>query len=183
MPKENLILMNKNTLRKKFKKIKISEKRKTEASQKAIQTLWPLFENHCRILSFASLKNEIDLWPLNDLLCQNEKLVLPKINQDNLIPCFVKDLEKLEKHSKFKVLEPTNPISKVKLEKIKLVLVPALAFDRRGYRLGYGKGYYDRFLKQLPQAYTIGVGLKENFSSEPLPIDKYDVPLNAVLFF
>ncbi len=175
--------MNKTVLRKKFKNIKISEKRKQEAAQKALNTLLPLCKKYPKILSFAALNYEIDLWPLNQILCAQEKLVLPKIYENNLKPCLVKDLSQLKKHLKFKIMEPKEPVCDLKLPEIKLILVPALAFDKRGHRLGHGKGYYDRFLKELSHAYTIGIGLKENFSQDFLPIEKHDVPLKAVLFF
>ena len=70
---------------------------------------------------------------------------------------------------------PTEP------EKIDLVLVPLLAFDQQGYRVGYGKGYYDKFLPLLkPSAQTIGLSL---FSPEKkIPeISDYDVALKQVI--
>lgn len=62
-----------------------------------------------------------------------------------------------------------------------LIVVPALAFDAAGFRLGRGKGYYDRYLALAPQAYTIGVtiGLMK---PEQLPHDEWDLPMNEVYF-
>lgn len=59
------------------------------------------------------------------------------------------------------------------------VIVPGLAFDKRGYRLGYGKGFYDRFLADL-NVPTIGVCFSQ-FLLDELPFDVYDVPVSSVV--
>jgi 5-formyltetrahydrofolate cyclo-ligase len=59
---------------------------------------------------------------------------------------------------------------------IDVVLVPALAMDQAGYRLGQGKGFYDRALKDL-SAFTIGIIFTHELLSQSLPIDPWDVPL------
>ncbi|MEM1269440.1 MAG: 5-formyltetrahydrofolate cyclo-ligase [Bacteroidota bacterium] len=59
------------------------------------------------------------------------------------------------------------------------VIVPGLAFDKRGYRLGYGKGFYDRFLADL-NVPTIGVCFSQ-FLLDELPFDAYDVPVSSVV--
>jgi 5-formyltetrahydrofolate cyclo-ligase len=60
-----------------------------------------------------------------------------------------------------------------------LTIVPMLAFDRRGYRLGYGKGYYDRLLGATPMP-TIGVAFAAQ-EVDTLPIEPYDVPLDCIV--
>jgi 5-formyltetrahydrofolate cyclo-ligase len=70
----------------------------------------------------------------------------------------------------------------VKREDLDLVIVPGVAFDRRGNRLGRGKGYYDRFLKKLPNE-AISFGLAFDFQILPsLPATKTDVSVNKVIF-
>ena len=59
------------------------------------------------------------------------------------------------------------------------LLVPLLAFDRRGYRLGYGAGYYDRTLAGLPGRFALGVGYAAQELDE-VPAGPYDVRLDAV---
>jgi 5-formyltetrahydrofolate cyclo-ligase len=61
-----------------------------------------------------------------------------------------------------------------------LILVPALACDRWGHRLGYGAGFYDRFLQQV-QIPSLGVIPQACFLSDPLPRDRWDIPLQAVV--
>lgn len=66
-----------------------------------------------------------------------------------------------------------------------IVLVPLLAVDARGYRLGYGKGYYDMTLHYLkknnPQLLALGIAYESQLSMRPLPHDQHDVKLDAIL--
>ena len=64
------------------------------------------------------------------------------------------------------------------LQAIDLIVVPALRIDRSGYRLGQGGGYYDRALPQL-RAWSIGLIHADEISSEDLPREEWDIPLNA----
>jgi 5-formyltetrahydrofolate cyclo-ligase len=63
---------------------------------------------------------------------------------------------------------------------IEAVVVPAVAFDRRGYRVGYGGGYYDRFLPEAPQAARIGAAFARQIVAA-IPVDPYDVTVECVV--
>ncbi len=63
---------------------------------------------------------------------------------------------------------------------IDAILVPAVAFDRRGYRIGYGGGYYDRFLPRAPQAAKIGVAFASQIIEE-VPVDGHDLPVDMIV--
>ena len=77
--------------------------------------------------------------------------------------------------SAFGIREPEASLPEVSPEILDLVIVPALVLDRRGYRLGYGGGYYDRFLPRLREGCrTIGVA---PFLVDELPTDPWDVPV------
>lgn len=93
------------------------------------------------IMIFYPLKDEINLLGLLEDF--DKKFYLPKIEGENLLCCpFGKEDELCD--SCFKTKEPaTNPIEKGLID---LVIVPALAVDKNNYRLGYGGGFYDRFL-------------------------------------
>ena len=60
------------------------------------------------------------------------------------------------------------------------IIVPALAADRKNYRLGYGGGFYDRFLKLVPNAVKI-VPVHEMFVIEELPVEDFDVPVDLIV--
>jgi 5-formyltetrahydrofolate cyclo-ligase len=65
-----------------------------------------------------------------------------------------------------------------------IFLVPLLAFDEKGNRMGYGGGYYDAslaFYKRLKQSVAIGIAYEEQLWSSPLPIEPHDVPLDYIV--
>ncbi len=95
---------------------------------------------------------------------------------NQMTPVAVNDDTEFEEN-KYGIAEPIGG-DEVPATDIDLVLVPLLAFDKRGFRVGYGKGYYDRFLQQCRPA-AIAVGLSY---FEPVELiddtDQFDVPLN-----
>jgi 5-formyltetrahydrofolate cyclo-ligase len=74
-----------------------------------------------------------------------------------------------------------NSLIDVPLDKIDCILVPALGFDQENYRIGYGQGYYDRFLASVGSIHTIGVGFQEQLCEELLPRDPWDVPVKELI--
>ena len=79
----------------------------------------------------------------------------------------------------FGIFEPDGDCPLVPREEIDLVLVPALCYDRRGYRLGYGGGYYDRWLAGHP-AYRVGL-CRKGVLREALPAEEHDCRVDMVL--
>ncbi|MGX5855979.1 5-formyltetrahydrofolate cyclo-ligase [Dyadobacter jiangsuensis] len=84
--------------------------------------------------------------------------------------------------NQWRIPEP-DPLTSEKIlpDSIDIVLVPLLAFDRKGYRVGYGGGYYDRFLPQTrPDCIKMGLSLFEEVD-EIQDIDEYDIPLDLCI--
>lgn len=108
------------------------------------------------------------------------RFAYPVVQGDDLVFCSVSSQEDFVSGS-FGVLEPNLktclPIDKNDLEG---VFVPALAFDRNGGRLGKGKGYYDRFLKNF-NGMKVGLAYSVQISEELLPVDTNDVPVNWIV--
>lgn len=75
--------------------------------------------------------------------------------------------------------EPEESAELVPPESIDIVLVPALTFDRNGYRLGHGGGYYDRYLLKTP-AFTVGLA-REKILLERVPREEHDVPVMCLI--
>lgn len=66
-------------------------------------------------------------------------------------------------------------------QKFDLIIVPALAFDKNNYRLGWGGGWYDRFLAAQPRALKIGLGFQNGFIKESFPYEPHDIPLDKII--
>ena len=90
---------------------------------------------------------------------------------------FSKDLKK----GAYGILEPKKLIAnEVSEDQIDIVLVPAVACDQSCNRIGYGKGYYDRWLKKIPKKARIGLAYESQITGT-LPKDKKDVQLGMVI--
>ena len=137
----------------------------------------PEFSEAQVIASYMSYGDEPDTHQLNRaLIAAGKTLLLPRINGDAMDWIqWDGDAEKLQKQKK--ILEPTGPAF-TELEKIDVVVVPALRIDRNGYRLGQGGGFYDRALPNL-SAWSIGLIHPDEISSEDLPREPWDHPLSA----
>lgn len=177
--------MKKEAFREKYKKIRnnLSEERKKNGAILSFSFLQKKIKKYKSVLSFASKKNEIDVWNINKILEKEQRLYLTKIDKGNLLIYKVDDIEKdLILNKQFYLLEPNPKTCKeVFLDSIDLILVPGLAFDTDNHRLGYGKGYYDKLLSRK-NVYTIGIGYKEQLSKKTFSLE-HDVSLNEVALF
>lgn len=72
---------------------------------------------------------------------------------------------------------PTKPFPRTEYD---VIIVPVLGYDATSNRLGMGGGWYDRFLKMQPNAYTIGLAFTECFVDQ-LPLEPHDVPLDRII--
>ncbi len=137
------------------------------------------------ILGFVPYGSEIDIREiLQDALNKGKKLYLPKVEGEDMRFYLVKSLEDLEEGYKG-ILEPKGDTeiftyAEGTVDKT-LMLMPGVAFDKKKNRIGYGKGYYDRFLqdKNVLQVRTIAVGFQcqmvEEIPAEELDIKPYQV--------
>ncbi|MCH9628118.1 MAG: 5-formyltetrahydrofolate cyclo-ligase [Chlamydiales bacterium] len=130
-----------------------------------------------------SLPDEIDTSLFNRYLATTHRLLLPKVVGSALKIYHVTDLNKELERQAFGLLEPIPALCReASAEEIEVVLVPALGFDQKKHRIGYGKGYYDRFLSTLPACPTIGVGFHEQLI-ERLPTEATDHSLTHLSLF
>lgn len=120
---------------------------------------------------FYPIKNEVDVRGLGDTY----QLHYPKIENDQLV--FYKDSGRF-KRAALGVLEPVDA-KRVDKTSLDALIIPGLVFDDALYRLGYGKGYYDAYLKDY-EGLKIGVCF-EKFRIEALPNKPHDVPMDYVI--
>ena len=116
------------------------------------------------------------------ILSCGKRLVVPLAHQGNIIPCIIKDLEQDIRPGKWDIPEPRlDRIHTLPPVEIDLVLVPGVAFDPDGNRLGYGKGYYDRFLPLLRQGVsTVGLAFSCQIV-ERLQADEHDYKMTLLI--
>ena len=127
------------------------------------------------ILMYHSLPDEVDTHSaLDQLLAKGKKVLLPKVVSDTEMTIHeYTGAESLQPSEPYGILEPTTPEFSISNFQF-VAVVPGMAFDRQGHRLGRGKGYYDRFLSRIPNIYKIGVcfpfQLIDKVPSEPTDI-------------
>ena len=135
------------------------------------------FTNSQNIACYFPIGSEIDTHNIMlDMLEQDKNLLLPRIVNNNLEFCIVPNLEKLEKGS-FEIMEPRDSCKKA--EKINCVLIPTVGVSKSGVRLGYGKGYYDRFLSS-----TDAVKISLTYSKQivkSIPSDSHDIKIDWIV--
>jgi 5-formyltetrahydrofolate cyclo-ligase len=134
-------------------------------------------------LSFASFGHEIDLWPLNDWLKKHERLLLPGEHEEGLSAYAIHDYSTQLKKSLRNYFLPVKEFTSLfPIEEIGFVLVPGLVFDKKGGRIGYGGGYYDKLLARLKkETVKIGVGFIEQLSSSELPREDHDICVDELV--
>ena len=134
------------------------------------------------ILFFAPMPMEPDLWPLlAETLAAGKTVALPRFSSaaNAYVACRVRDLQRDIETGRFGIREPTGACEGLPLDRLGLVLVPGVAFDLRGGRLGRGKGFYDRLLAAIPGT-KCGVAFDEQIVSE-VPVGPRDVRMNCIL--
>jgi len=133
------------------------------------------------ILFFAPLPDELDVWPMLEMsLALGVNCALPFFDAEKNT-YGAKRLKNLAADivlGKFGVREPAATCEEIPLNKFDLVLVPGLAFDSSGHRLGRGKGFYDRI---LAEASGIKCGICHNFQLlEKIPTEVHDAPVDFI---
>ena len=135
-----------------------------------------------RLMSYVSMPLEVDTFPL----FWGHSMIVPRCGNNEIVPVRIMSLEELEPAENTKIGEPKMSVwqdvsRRVLPEQIGVVLVPGLAFDCLGNRLGRGKGYYDRFLRRLPaDVLTIGLAL-DAMVFDHIPHDEKDCPVKMVI--
>jgi 5-formyltetrahydrofolate cyclo-ligase len=122
------------------------------------------------ILTYLAFRNEPDLSPLFDLL-PDVRWTVPRIVRGSRLVIHPYDPARLVRH-RFGMLEPAADLPVVDPAALDVALVPGVAFDQHGGRLGFGGGYYDRFLPATP-ALRVGIAFDQCVADE-LPCGEHD---------
>ena len=180
------IILKKDTVRKTYlkKRQELSSSELKEYSSRLIQKTIELIKKyeldciHCFLPIHT--KDEINTLPIIQYCWKNNiKVVVPVSNfEEGVMRNAAFNPDTKTKQTKYNITEPIDPIW-IENDNIDLVITPLLAFDTKGYRVGYGKGFYDRFFASLHKdVKKIGISL---FSPCEVveDINEHDVPLTC----
>ena len=143
--------------------------------------LEPQLRSARTILLFAPLPDELDVWPLLETMLAGEKIVaLPCFDPDkkNYSARRIKNPEEEIVAGKFGVREPASGCAEILPDRFDLVLVPGMAFDMSGHRLGRGRGFYDRLLGKI-SGIKCGVGYDFQLL-EKIPAENHDAKMDFI---
>ena len=176
--------MDKKELRKKIREQKraMTPERIEQASRKLGELFraTELYRNAKTIYGYLPYNQEVRTVPmLEQALADGKRVAVPKVYGDEMKFIYLTDLTQVE-DGYAGIPEPVadGPVAD---DPTALVLMPGLAFDREGHRIGYGGGYYDKFLAEEREHPTIA--LCYNFQVvENLPTEEFDIPVDCVLW-
>lgn len=134
------------------------------------------------ILFYAPLAGELDVWPLLAVaLAQGKTVALPRFVPAKAAyePARVGDPARDLRSGRYGIREPGPACPVIPANRLDLILVPGLAFDLSGHRLGRGQGFYDRLLSQV-SGLKCGVAFDEQVVPA-LPVEPHDVTLDCIL--
>lgn len=135
------------------------------------------------IFIYVSFRSEADTHDIirNSLEC-GKRICVPKVNKETkeMEAYIIESMDQLKK-GYFNILEPYDGCKKADLEDIDLVLMPGMAFDRKGGRIGYGGGFYDRFLMSMKRKVN-RIALAYHFQVvDEVPVDWMDIRIDGII--
>lgn len=183
--------MDKTQLRKHFRELccHVTPAYRENAGQLAAKILsaHALFKESQHIACYLSYKTEFDSSPIIEAIWQaKKKCYVPVVSSDeshllNFVHYQYGDPLHTNRYS---ILEPIHIVDRINPENLDLVIMPVVAFDREGHRLGFGGGYYDRtfafMINGNIKPILIGLGYASQETKE-LPSDEWDVKLSQIL--
>ena len=153
----------------------------SQSAQLSLLSLNEYLQAKCVAL-YASVRNETDTKLIfHSALDLGKRILYPVVCDRQMIFRNVERLELLQKGA-FGILEPPYSGIEQQTDEADLIIVPGVAFDLSGHRIGYGKGFYDRFLhhtKHIP--YMIGLCHDFQLLEEAIPVDIHDIPMNMIV--
>lgn len=135
------------------------------------------------ILVYSAIQSEVNLEEFCERAASDGKILYyPKVFGQEM-EFFRVDDRKVLKPGAFGVMEPDTDVFSLEVfsgRPNSVMLVPGVAFSRNGYRLGYGGGFYDRYLARHPLIYTVGVAFRIQLQAEWKP-EEYDISMKKIV--
>lgn len=141
----------------------------------------PLYQKAKNIFSYCSFGSEVEtyFW-LENVKRDGKRLCLPKVRADNQMDFMEVDVMQHMERNRYGIYEPSERAAVWVPDEHSLLLLPGLAFDYLGNRIGYGSGYYDRYLEKHPKPVTMGLCFDFQFCREVLPTGEQDQKVQYV---
>ncbi len=153
--------------------------RRSEGIMRQVEALAEFHQAHT-VLLYWSMADEVQTHDFVNKWYKEKVLLLPCVDGDNLILRQYTGPECMVAGEQFGIGEPAGSPEYTELNNIDLIIVPGVAFDRAGNRMGRGRGFYDRLLKTTPNALKIGVAF--NFQIlESIPTEPFDVKMDRIV--
>lgn len=146
--------------------------------QKLISSI--TYRHSTDVLLYASTKGEVDTWQIfESAIKDGKKVAFPCCNPDNTMTFrYVTSKDQLKERT-FGILEPDPECEVCHPSNFSLLIVPGLVYDKKGFRIGYGKGFYDRFLSAFE---GVSIGLcYASFSVPEVPKGRYDRHVDVII--
>src|SRR3989344_6397413 len=162
------------------KRNSLSKEEILEKSEKIRNNLFNLkpYKSSKTVMFFVSFNSEVHTHEMIEESLKNKTVVLPKVAQHEIEASVIIDFDNLIP-GKFGISEPIETM-KIAHKNIDLVLVPGIVFDREGHRIGYGLGYYDKFLGKVPK--SIKIWLAFDFQViDKIPAEQHDVLFDLIV--
>lgn len=136
------------------------------------------------IFLYLSYRSEVDTWLLaQELLDLGKILCVPQISGPGKMKARqIKSLDDDLEKGPMGIASPVSITKEIDPRLIDLILAPGLLFDDKGTRVGYGGGFYDRFLQQVREGIEVwGLCFEEQMSPQPIPRNEWDIPMTALV--
>ena len=176
-------MAEKEKIRRRILKLRdgLSSEEREEKSKQIKKKLFALFEFRAAktVFFYAAKGNEVETkGMIKESLSLGKNVGLPIVKRKEIFFSQTFNYGKLLP-STFGILEPEEkyPIS---LDEVNLIIVPGIAFDEMGNRIGFGRGFYDRFLKKIPDVFKIGLAFEIQIV-EAIAKDLDDIPVNRII--
>lgn len=181
------IMLDKNELRRLLKALRksLSVNQRAEYNEKIYQQVMklPSYQKATWVYCYITTQSEVDCLPIIEQAFQDGKRVaVPKVDKDGMEFYEINTLDECEEGT-FHILEPvTNRLVRPEKNKKTLILVPGLAYDYKKNRMGYGKGYYDRYFHKYGERNFERVAIAYDLQVvKEVPSEPTDVRVDTII--
>lgn len=143
---------------------------------------WIQHEGFGAVMLYLSMRSEVETdGLLEGLLRAGKRVCAPVVDTERnlMLPRRIQDVRTDLVRHRYGMLEPSTACPIFPIAQLQLIVVPGIAFDHKGYRLGYGKGFYDRFLMNCSHAVPIGLAYQIQVVEDTFP-EAWDVPVQHI---